>query len=154
MSLWHLHRGVRTGDQLTLGERAADRMRNGMGSWTFIGAFMLFMAAWMGFNTVALTGQWHFDPMPFILLNLGLSTVAGLQAAALLIAAKRQDAISSEVAIHTEKTADEIKQLLEQNTELTRTVEALTREVHEHLAPGVGSTTTSTGGAATMRAGP
>jgi hypothetical protein len=29
---WHLHPGVRSGEQLTLGERAADAMRNGMGS--------------------------------------------------------------------------------------------------------------------------
>ena len=45
VSLWHRHPGVRTGDDLTIGERAADRMRDSFGSWTFIGATMLFIAA-------------------------------------------------------------------------------------------------------------
>ena len=35
-SVWHRHPGVRTGDELTLGERAADRLRHGMGSWAFV----------------------------------------------------------------------------------------------------------------------
>jgi uncharacterized membrane protein len=33
---WHDHPGVRAGQQLTYGERAADRLRNGMGSWAFV----------------------------------------------------------------------------------------------------------------------
>src|ERR1700681_4446754 len=36
---WHKHPGVRSGDQLSLGERAADRMRNSMGSWPFVFGF-------------------------------------------------------------------------------------------------------------------
>jgi uncharacterized membrane protein len=78
-------------------------------------------------------GPSGFDPYPFILLNLFLSMLAGIQAAALLIAAKRADAISSEIAVHTEKTTDDIKTLLQQNTELTQAVEALTKEVHERI---------------------
>jgi uncharacterized membrane protein len=45
-----------------------------------------------------------FDPYPFILLNLFLSMLAGIQAAALLIAAKRADAVASEVALHPKTT--------------------------------------------------
>jgi hypothetical protein len=59
--------------------------------------------------------------------------LAGIQAAALLIAAKRSDGISSEIAIHTEKNTDDIKTLLKQNTDLTRAVQALTQEVHERV---------------------
>jgi predicted transcriptional regulator len=55
------------------------------------------------------------------------------QAAALLIAAKRADQVSSEIAVHTEKTADEIKILLQQNTELTQAIKQLTKEVHEKV---------------------
>jgi uncharacterized membrane protein len=40
MSLWHHHPGVRTGDQLTTGEQAADVVRNGMGSWPFVFVFV------------------------------------------------------------------------------------------------------------------
>jgi len=130
---WHRVKAVRSGDQLTFGERAADAMRGGMGSWTFIGGFCLLMAIWMGFNGLALTQRWHFDPMPFILLNLGLSTMAGLQAAALLIAAKRADHIASEIAIHTETNTEAIKTLLERNTELTQEVRNLAEQVHKHL---------------------
>lgn len=94
-SLWHEHPGVRAGKELTLGERAADAMRNGMGSWPFVGLFCMGMAGWMFFN-----GQHGPDPYPFILLNLALSTLAGLQGAILLIAAKRSDQISSELAMY------------------------------------------------------
>ncbi len=131
---WHRHPGVRSGDQLSLGERAADRMRNGMGSWPFVFAFFAVMILWAVANGVLhLGGGSGFDPYPFILLNLFLSMLAGIQAAALLIAAKRSDGISSEIALHTEKNTEDIKTLLKQNTELTQAVEALTKEVHERI---------------------
>jgi hypothetical protein len=57
--------------------------------------------------------------------------MAGLQAAALLIAAKRADQISSEIAVHTEHTTDDIKTLLLQNNDLTKTVQDLTQQVHD-----------------------
>ncbi|HEX4203792.1 MAG TPA: DUF1003 domain-containing protein [Ktedonobacteraceae bacterium] len=131
---WHRHPGVRSGDELTLGERAADKMRNGMGSWKFVFGFFAFMIAWAIINSVlSIGGQHGFDPYPYILLNLFLSMLAGIQAAALLIAAKRADQVSSEIAVHTEKTTDEIKVLLQQNTDLTQAIEQLTREVHAHI---------------------
>jgi uncharacterized membrane protein len=133
-SQWHHHPAVRSGDQLSLGEKAADRMRNGMGSWTFVFVFFGFMVFWAVINGIAhIGGHKGFDPYPFILLNLFLSMLAGVQAAALLIAAKRADAIASEIAVHTEKNTDEIKRLLQLNTELTQAVEALTKEVHARV---------------------
>ena len=81
---------------LTTGERAADTMRNSMGSWRFVGGFLLFMALWAVANSFA--SGW--DPYPFILLNLFLSMLAGLQGAILLISAKRQDAIAAALAQH------------------------------------------------------
>ncbi|MES2094240.1 MAG: DUF1003 domain-containing protein [Actinomycetota bacterium] len=87
---WHAdHRA-----QLSRGERAADIMRNGMGSWRFVGGFVAFMVVWAILNS-AMKG---WDPYPFILLNLFLSMLAGLQGAILLIAAKRQDAIAAALA--------------------------------------------------------
>ena len=50
-----------------MGERAADRLRNGMGSWTFVLVSLMFLAVWMVLN-----GTEGFDPYPFILLNLVL----------------------------------------------------------------------------------
>jgi uncharacterized membrane protein len=142
-SKWHLHPGVRSGDELTLGERAADAMRNGMGSWSFVVLFLLAMAFWMMLNSVLKlghplsSGSHGFDPYPYILLNLVLSTLAGLQAAALLIAAKRADAIASEIAVHTLKNTESDRVLLEENTDLTRQVKVntdLLDELHEHLS--------------------
>jgi uncharacterized membrane protein len=82
---------------LSTGERAADRMRNFMGSWRFVGGFVLFMILW-AFANNAMTKGW--DPYPYILLNLFLSMLAGLQGAILLIAAKRQDAIAATLSQH------------------------------------------------------
>jgi uncharacterized membrane protein len=131
---WHKHPGVRSGDQLSLGERAADRMRNGMGSWPFVFGFFGFMILWALANSIIHVGGSHgFDPYPYILLNLFLSMLAGIQAAALLIAAKRADQIASEIALHTERNTDDIKTLLQQNTDLTEAIDALTKEVHAKI---------------------
>lgn len=132
-SHWHRHPGVRSGDDLTLGERAADRMRNMMGSWPFVFCFFGIMLVWAVANSVFYFGGAHgkhgFDPYPYILLNLFLSMLAGVQAAALLIAAKRADAIASEIAVHTEKNTEELKGLLAENTALTTEVKRNTDQL-------------------------
>jgi uncharacterized membrane protein len=119
---WH-HPAVRTGKRLTLGERAADRMRNGMGSWGFVFSALAFLALWMGANR----GN-GFDPYPFILLNLVLSCLAALQGAILLIAAKRSDQIASELAQHDYETDRKVEGLVEQ---LTRQHEEIQRQLAE-----------------------
>jgi uncharacterized membrane protein len=81
---------------LTRGQRAADIMRNGMGSWLFVGGFVAFMIVWAVINSTAI----RWDAYPFILLNLFLSMLAGLQGAILLIAAKRQDGLAAALAQH------------------------------------------------------
>jgi uncharacterized membrane protein len=137
---WHRHPGVRTGDQLSRGERAADRMRNMMGSWGFVFGFFAVMILWAVVNTVLLEHVFHhkaFDPYPYILLNLFLSMLAGVQAAALLIAAKRADAVASEIAMHTERNTEDIKTLIAENTALTQDVKLATdllEEIHLHVA--------------------
>jgi uncharacterized membrane protein len=139
-SHWHKHPGVRSGDQLSVGERAADRMRNMMGSWPFVFSFFGIMGAWVIVNTLLLQRVIHhkaFDAYPYILLNLFLSMLAGVQAAALLIAAKRADAISSEIALHTERNTDDMKTLIAENTTLTSEIKKNTDildEIHLHVA--------------------
>jgi uncharacterized membrane protein len=71
-----------------------------MGSWGFVGGFLAFMAVWALANSM--THGW--DPYPFILLNLFLSMLAGMQGAILLIAAKRQDGIAAALAAHDFET--------------------------------------------------
>lgn len=123
---WRHHPAVRSGEQLTLGERAADRMRNGMGSWGFVFGALVFLAGWMlGNRNVG------FDKYPFILLNLILSCLAALQGAILLIAAKREDQISSDLARHDYETNLEADQIVKEIRELTR-------EIHDHTVHRVG----------------
>lgn len=111
-----------------------------MGSWPFVFVFFGIMISWAVVNSVFYLGGQNdrhgFDPYPYILLNLFLSMLAGVQAAALLIAAKRADAIASEIALHTEKNTDDLKVLLEENTELTKVVKRntdLLEEIHRHV---------------------
>lgn len=117
-TLWHRHPGVRSADELSLGERAADHMRNGMGSWAFVFGALLFLIGWMFGNRSS-----GFDPYPFILLNLILSCIAAMQGAILLIAARRSDQISAELATHDYQTnLDAI--------EIIRAIEGMTAEIH------------------------
>ena len=129
---WHRHPGVRSGDQLTLGERSADRMRNGMGSWGFVFGALGFLAVWMLYNRKS-----GFDPYPFILLNLVLSCLAAMQGAILLIAAKRSDQISSELAQHdydTDCQSEELLSTLQTDfAELTRQHAEQNRQLAEAL---------------------
>lgn len=96
--LTNWHETTRQG--LSAGQRAADLLRNGMGSWLFVAIFLGFMALWAVLNLT--DASW--DPYPFILLNLFLSMLAGLQGAILLIAAKRQDAVAAALAQHDYET--------------------------------------------------
>ena len=111
------HPHIRSGEQLTSGERAADIVRNGMGSWPFVFIAIVILAIWMAYNR-----NIGFDPYPFILLNLVLSCLAAMQGSILLIAAKRADTISSELALHT-------YQIDKENLDLTRTVHELTQDL-------------------------
>jgi CRP/FNR family transcriptional regulator, cyclic AMP receptor protein len=76
-------------DKLTLGQRVADRVAAFGGSWPFIGIFGGLMAIWMTINAI-LGNLSAFDPYPFILLNLMLSTLAALQAPIIMMSQNRQ----------------------------------------------------------------
>ena len=106
-------------------------MRNGMGSWRFVLSFIAFMIIWAFINSQA--GWHHFDEFPFILLNLFLSMLAGLQGAILLIAAKRADAVSAAMAEHDYRTnvaaAKDIQTLMELNQQQLAMIHDLSKQV-------------------------
>ena len=77
-------------ERRTLGDRMADSLANLAGSWRFIGSFVVLIALWMALNAVAAVHHW--DPYPFILLNLVLSCVAALQAPVIMMSQKRLEA--------------------------------------------------------------
>ncbi|HKV10236.1 MAG TPA: DUF1003 domain-containing protein [Thermoanaerobaculia bacterium] len=76
---------------LTFGERLSDRVARFGGSWAFILSFTVFLFLWMAVNSFFLLKK-PFDPFPFILLNLILSTVAALQAPIIMMSQNRQEA--------------------------------------------------------------
>lgn len=78
-------------EQMTLGERLADRLAQFAGSWPFILIFLGLIALWVIFNSIELLAK-PWDPYPFILLNLFLSLLAGLQAPVIMMSQNRQEA--------------------------------------------------------------
>lgn len=78
-------------EQLTLGQRVADRVAAFGGSWPFIFMFGAFLVIWVVLNSVILI-RYHksFDPYPYILLNLFLSMLAAIQAPVIMMSQNRQ----------------------------------------------------------------
>jgi len=74
--------------RLTVADRAADMIAEFGGSWKFIGAAIAFSLFWIGFNTWFLFRP--FDAYPYVLLNLVLGMVAGLQAPIIMMSQNRQ----------------------------------------------------------------
>jgi len=72
----------------TFGQRIADIVANGMGSWTFIIGQTIFIIIWMILNVVGII--YHWDAYPFILLNLLFSTQAAYAAPIIMMAQNRQ----------------------------------------------------------------
>ncbi|HET9209340.1 MAG TPA: DUF1003 domain-containing protein [Thermoanaerobaculia bacterium] len=132
--------------------RKAERFARFFGTPVFLIVQTVLVGGWIAFNVWGLA---HFDPYPFILLNLAFSTQAAYAAPLILLAQTRQadrdKALAEADAQHREALAaaslerqalaarqqEQILALLEQNTELTRVtreltarIEELTREIH------------------------
>ena len=124
-------------DQLTLGERIADRFALVMGSWPFIILQSLMLAVWLGLNLTAYINHW--DPYPFILLNLALSFQAAYAAPIIMMSQNRQsekDRMQSKSDYEVNLKAEmEIMQLHEKFNELRDLYWAdLVRMQHEQIA--------------------
>jgi uncharacterized membrane protein len=76
-------------DSMNFGQRLADSVASGMGSWRFIIIQTLIVALWMALNVVAFVAHW--DPYPYILLNLLFSTQAAYAAPIIMMAQNRQN---------------------------------------------------------------
>lgn len=75
-------------DILSPGQKVSDKVARFGGSWKFIILFVIFFAAWIVINIIALFSV-PFDPYPFILMNLILSLIAALQAPVILMSQNR-----------------------------------------------------------------
>jgi CRP/FNR family cyclic AMP-dependent transcriptional regulator len=78
-------------ERLTFGQRIADKVASFGGSWTFIIIFGVILAVWVFINSAALFSK-HFDPYPYILLNLFLSMIASVQAPVIMMSQNRLSA--------------------------------------------------------------
>jgi uncharacterized membrane protein len=122
----HHHPSVRNVNQmaaLTFGEQVADGFASMMGSWTFIIVQSILLALWVAINAVA----WfrHWDPYPFILLNLALSFQAAYAAPIIMMSQNRQttkDRLAAEndyfINVKAEEEVKAIMSHLEQQDEM------------------------------------
>lgn len=78
-----------TGEKLSFGDVVADRVTREIGSWRFIGVYLAVLLVWMGINTIAWVSHW--DPYPFIFLNLVLSFQGAFAAPIILMSQNRQE---------------------------------------------------------------
>lgn len=116
-------------EQPTFGQRAAERMAHWIGSWRFLIVQSLLLALWLAANVLALIHHW--DPYPFILLNLMLSFQAAYTGPVLLIAANRGEQRDRQLLEKAEQIVEAIDRHLAENTRLTAEIHAVVVTVQE-----------------------
>jgi uncharacterized membrane protein len=118
----------------TIGQRVADKVADFGGSWTFIISFFFFLLIWMAINAFWLGNQ-GFDPFPFILLNLILSSLAAVQAPVIMMSQNRQEEKDRERArkdyMINLKSELEIRMLHEKIDHLIITEQQEVLEIHQ-----------------------
>ena len=139
--------------------RAAEKTARFLGTPQYIIGQSIVVVLWIALNSLAIV--YHWDPYPFILLNLAFSTQAAYAAPLILLAQTRQASRDKDQELMLEhhhdvmeRKSDErlaairtgntkLTKLLESNTDLTRQdkelteqVAALTREIHAQVTKG------------------
>lgn len=102
---------VQRRDRRDFGQRAADAVTGGFGSWMFIIVQTVFVSIWIALNVIGFIAEW--DPYPFILLNLAFSTQAAYAAPLILLSQNRtaeHDRLSAE---HDYEVNDQTLSLLQ-----------------------------------------
>ena len=138
-------------EHVRLGQRLADRVTNRIGSWPFIIVQSVILLIWIVVNTIA--WRQHWDPYPFILLNLVLSFQAAYAAPIIMMSQNRQSAkdrekAEADYAVNTRAEQDvaavharldelaglqwaTLVDMQQRQLDLLTQIEALTREVHQ-----------------------
>lgn len=119
--------------KLSLGARVADKVAAFGGSWPFIFIFGGFMVSWMLWNSLA--GGLAFDPLPFMFLNLFLSTIAALQAPVIMMSQNRQSSKDKALAVNNFqvnlKNEVAIDKIIRGQSELVQRLSALEQRLGE-----------------------
>lgn len=108
-------------DASKFGQRLADSVATGMGSWRFIIIQTLIVVVWMTANVVGFI--YHWDVYPYILLNLLFSTQAAYAAPIIMMAQNRQNERDRHHADQDFKTNVEAKKEIEQLLEKLNSIE-------------------------------
>ena len=112
-------------EQMTLGQRVADRVADTIGSWPFIITQTVILTIWIILNVTAWINRW--DPYPFILLNLMLSFQAAYSGPVIMMSQNRQsikDRLAAEIDHQVNTKAElEINNLMRRMDELELSVE-------------------------------
>ena len=108
-------------ETLSFGSRLADSVASNMGSWKFIIIQTIIVAIWMILNVVAFLSHW--DPYPFILLNLLFSTQAAYAAPIIMMAQNRQNQRDRAQALADYQTNIDAKLEIEALTQLLTAME-------------------------------
>jgi uncharacterized membrane protein len=130
-------------ERLTIGQKIADGVASGMGSWRFIIIQSCLLAAWVILNSVAWITHW--DGYPYILLNLALSFQAAYAAPIIMMSQNRQaakDRLTAESDYHCNVKGEvEVRNIMDhldhQDTvlfQLVKRIEEQHTEIKEHLA--------------------
>lgn len=114
---WHQHHA----DTSTFGQKLADSVATGMGSWRFIIWQTIIVVVWMTLNVIGFV--YHWDVYPYILLNLVFSTQAAYAAPIIMMAQNRQNDRDRAQADADYKTNCEAKKEIEDLTKLLNTIE-------------------------------
>ncbi len=126
---------------LTFGDKVADKVAEIAGSWPFIIIFTCFLIGWIVINGILLKNN-AIDPYPFILLNLVLSCIAALQAPIIMMSQNRQAKkdslrnqndyqvdLKSELIL--EDLHDDIRKLIDNQNKIMKYIET---QIEEHKA--------------------
>ena len=120
-------------EQLTFRQRAADWVAQTVGSWNFIILQTIVFGAWVVMN---ITGWfYHWDPYPFILMNLTLSLIASYAASIILISQNREDMRdkieSRQHCLINEKAEEEARVILDHLSAQNRALAAIYTTLQE-----------------------
>ena len=128
-------------DQTTYGQRTADWVAAFVGSWRFIIGQSVILVFWVILNVTAIIQHW--DPYPFILMNLVLSTQAAFTAPIIMMSQGRQaerDRIEAQNDYQiNQKAEEEIRAILDHlaaQDDALQTVYQLLAEVKQGLGDG------------------
>ena len=122
--IWDAHPHVRSGGQLSAGERAGDVLKHWFGTWTLLGLILAAMLGWL--LLVNDPGELH--------LNLALSCMAAVQGIVLQIAANRIDRINAEAAVHHGELTQQIAEQTKLLTEIHKHISALSPQAGDFNA--------------------